>query len=171
MYFFHFFAFEAISKQFWHSSVLCNLIRRRLEFVEPSSLDNSSSFINNPIYENVFNFTNLRSSARLCNFWDFGTSDSRSTKIRQLKIRNPSHPFRNSRSREFVSRKPSTHSSKRRYPRCDKGMALFFVSGLSTCNRRLGLNVSASRNSHLRGCVSRTLVPPVAIFRDAIGQR
>jgi hypothetical protein len=53
----------------------------------------------------------------------------------------------------------------------DTGIAPSFISALTTCNRGLGLNVSASRNSHLREFVSRTLVPPVAILRDAIGQR
>jgi hypothetical protein len=52
----------------------------------------------------------------------------------------------------------------------DMGITPSFISALTTCNRGLGLNVSASRNSHLREFVSRTLVPLVSILRDAIGQ-
>jgi hypothetical protein len=68
-----------------------------------------TTFISQREQEKRFDFTSFLSSVRLCKFLDFRTSESRSTKIQQLNLRNQSHPFRNSRSREFVSRRPSIH--------------------------------------------------------------
>ena len=137
--------------------------------------EQSTTFITNmnknKRYFNFTKFSKLCPALQFLRFRDFGILVHKDPTVKYTKPKSPFSQLATSRVWEFVSRKLSTHSSKRRYPRCDKGMALFFVSALSTYNRRLGLNVSASRNSHLRECVSRTLMPPFAIFRDVIGQR
>jgi hypothetical protein len=125
--------------------------------------------------KNVLIPLSFLSSVWLCNFWDFGTSGvsvhedptvKSSTVLLSLKIsglrdffrfsgdsflflptfvtKGTFHNFAISRVRE--SKTLDSSSSKRRYPRCDMGMAPSSLAP-ATYNRRLGLSASTSRNS------------------------
>jgi hypothetical protein len=99
------------------------------------------------------------SFARLCNLWDFGTSESRSMKIRQLDIHNQIHPFATRNLASSRVEYPRLISSNRQYSRCDTGMASSSLAS-ATHDHSLGLSASPLHYVHLRELWHPILVPP-----------